>query len=421
MRFVHIADVHLDTPFSSRSPVVRDRLREATRGAFRAAVDLALKHEVHALLIAGDLFDGDRISFQTERFLVSQLARLTSTGIQVVYATGNHDPGTPGSRSLEIAWPEGVTVVAGAEPRRVRVEDRSGAAVGHVTAAGHETARESRDLAAGFPVPDGTVPEVGLLHTQVVGSVDEDAHHPYAPSALDRLTGAGYHYWALGHVHHRQVLSRRPAVHYPGNPQGRTPREDGPRGGLLVDLSDPDHPSATFHVLGPVRWARLRVSELGECRNLDDVVEVVARAWEDSPGARAAGTTETLLQLTLTGGSPLWRMFAERDELEALAQAVAGRLGLLWVDILPPRTHPVVEVSEHVDRPDVLGETLRLVDRILRRQEEVPELTDHELASPALRQVADRDAYVRSLLEGAQEDLLSRMLRRGEPTRTGDP
>ncbi len=411
MRFLHIADVHLDTPFSSRSAAVRERLREATRQAFRAAVDLALEENVHAFLIAGDLFDGDRVSFQTEAFLLGELERLTDAGIRVVYATGNHDPGSPGYRALDIAWPAGVEVVADATPRRIEVRDPNGDVVGFITAAGHETSRESRDLAGQFPRPPAELPEVAMLHTQVVGSVDGDAHHAYAPTTLDGLTRAGYHYWALGHVHHRQVLSASPAVHYPGNPQGRTPREDGPRGGLLVDLGRPDRPQAAFHALGPVRWARLRVSGLEDCHNLDDLVDAVAQAWTDNPGSRAAPTSETLLQLTLEGPSPLWRMLGQREELETLATAVSDRIGLLWVDVLPPRVHAVVQVQEHLDRSDVLGEALRLIGRSARGEEALPDLPDHEIAALSLGDIGDRTAYLTGLLEGAQEDVLARMVR----------
>src|SRR5690606_12087730 len=84
-RFVHIADVHLDTVFAARSDDVRRRLREAAREAFRRAVDLTLRSGAHALLIAGDLFDQDRISFATERFLAEELARLRNRGISVCY------------------------------------------------------------------------------------------------------------------------------------------------------------------------------------------------------------------------------------------------------------------------------------------------------------------------------------------------
>ena len=111
MRFIHAADIHLDTAFSSRSDEVRKRLREASRVAFERLVDLALAEQVHAVLLSGDLFDDGRLSFQTESFLLEQLHRLRQAVIPVVYATGNHDPGREGQRSAELAWPSNVTVV----------------------------------------------------------------------------------------------------------------------------------------------------------------------------------------------------------------------------------------------------------------------------------------------------------------------
>ena len=192
MRILHLADVHLDTSFSGRSPRVRDRLRRAVREAFRRAVDLALDRQVHVVLIAGDLFDGVRLSFESELFLVRELGRLSAAGIPVVYATGNHDPGS--SRRRHIPWPDGVTVVSDPVPRRLEVRDGEGAVVGWVTAAGHASSRETRDLAGAFPAPTGGLPEVAVLHAQVVDSRGADAHEPYAPTTRKTLVERGYHF-----------------------------------------------------------------------------------------------------------------------------------------------------------------------------------------------------------------------------------
>ena len=51
MRFLHLADVHLDTPFAGRSDEVRRRLQEASREALRNAVSRALAERVHAVLL----------------------------------------------------------------------------------------------------------------------------------------------------------------------------------------------------------------------------------------------------------------------------------------------------------------------------------------------------------------------------------
>ncbi|NIP58125.1 MAG: DNA repair exonuclease, partial [Gemmatimonadetes bacterium] len=281
MRFVHIADVHLDTPFGTRSRDVRERLRQASREAFRRAVGLALEEGAHAFLVAGDLFDGARLSFQTERFLLAELERLASAGVRVIYATGNHDPGRGGQRAHALEWPEGVTVIRDGEPVAVEVREPDGRLVGRVTGAGHETAREERDLAASFPDPAGGTPEVALLHTQVTGARAGEAHDRYAPSELDALRRAGYDYWALGHVHLRQELSATPPIWYPGSLQGRNPRETGPRGALLVDLREGGDASVEFQPLSPVRWERLEVRGLGSARSLDGLAGAVEGAWRE--------------------------------------------------------------------------------------------------------------------------------------------
>ena len=417
MRFIHLADVHLDTPFSSRSPEVRARLRTATREAFEAAVGLAIQEGVHAFLIAGDLFDGDRVSFETEAFVIGALDRLRGAGVQVVYASGNHDPGTPGNRAMHMAWPEGMVLVSDPSPRRVEVRDADGAPVGYVTAAGHASDRESEDLSARFPRPPSDLPEVALLHSQVVGSLDEAAHEPYAPSTLEGLRTAGYDYWALGHVHLCQELAAEPPIWYSGSMQGRTPREDGVRGCLLVDLSRRDRPSVTFRGLSPVQWVRLSVDGIEACRNLGDLVDVVSRAWSSDGQARAADPARTILHLTLAGPCPLWRLLAQREELDALGEAIVARLGLLWADAFAPRVHAVVELDEHTARPDVLGEVLRLVEAVESGAEPPPTPADHDLALSYVLGVPDPATYLAELLAGGQEDVLARLLQHGESGR----
>ena len=152
MRFIHLADLHLDTAFQSRSRAVREKLREAARTALASAVEEALARHVDAVLIAGDLFDGERLSIQTERFLVETLSRLVGGGVRVVYATGNHDPGGAAGHATRIEWPDGVTVIGTEEPHQIDIY-RGDEVVGRVTAAGHSKPRVSDDLSKAFPSP----------------------------------------------------------------------------------------------------------------------------------------------------------------------------------------------------------------------------------------------------------------------------
>ena len=417
MRFVHVADVHLDTSFAGRSEQVRRRLREASRDAFRRAVDLAIREDVHAFLVAGDLFDGERLSFRTERFLLEETARLGDHGITVVYATGNHDPGSPatgGPRSLP--WPPNVRVAADATPQRHLLSDASGQPVGYVTAAGHGTDREARDLSRLFPRPTGDLPEVGLLHTQVHSSLGADAHHPYAPSELSFLLRAGYDYWALGHVHVRQMLADDPPVWYSGSLQGRTHADRGERGALLVDLSDRDAPAVSFRALAPVRWETLDVDRLEGVSTLDELERHVQLAWrtarEADPGASGA---EWMVRVVLSGACPLWSELRADENRDLLSRELCELLGALDVAVTADAVHPVLALEDHRARIDVLGEALRLAAAVRRGEARLGGVDPSDLAGVSSDDRVTVDRYVRRLLEGIDGELAARLLEESAP------
>lgn len=411
MRFVHVADVHLDTSFAGRSESVRKRLREASREAFRSAVDLAVREDVHAFLVAGDLFDSERLSFTTERFLLEQAHRLGDHGITLIYATGNHDPGSPETGPRPLPWPPNVHVISDGTPRRIAVMGHEGACVGYVTAVGHSTSREQEDLSRRLPRPNGELPEVALLHTQVHATPGSEDHHLYAPSQLTFLIRAGFDYWALGHVHVRQLLSEDPPVVYPGNLQGRTPTDTGPRGAYLVDLTDRAAPALAFRPLAHVRWETLRVDGLQDADSLDRLVRRVTLAWNAlrSTDPTPPGT-EWMVRVALEGPSPLWKELRRDDDREVLAREIRQLLGVLDVTVLAEGIHPVVAVEEHRKRTDVLGEALRLLDAVRRGEERLPDFEPGTLGGTPLEDPRAVDRYVRGLLEGADGELAARLL-----------
>lgn len=422
MRFLHLADVHLDTPFAGRSDGVRRRLREASREALRAAVSCALVERVDVVLLAGDLFDGERLSFQTERFLLEELARLADAGVPVVYATGNHDPGRDAHRTRPLAWPPNLVMIGDTAPRTVTITGQDGRAVGLVTAAGHASRRETGDLAATFPpAPKGGLPHVALLHTQVRTSSGADEHEPYAPSDLLRLLASGHDYWALGHVHLRQCLAEGPAVHYPGNLQGRTHRESGPKGGLLVELERGTRARIEFRPFAPVRFETVVVTGLEQADTLDRLLARLRASWEEArrsdPGEPG---TEWVVRFRVSGGTPGWRRLRDEEERQVLARESAEDIGLLDVEIQAGPLHPVLDPDTHRSRIDVLGTALRLLEDVRAGRASVPGLQAEELAGLDRPDAGDAVAYVRELLEGAEGELIARMLEStGAPGRRG--
>ena len=93
-KFIHTADIHLDSPLHrleayEGAPVAE--IRQASRRAFENLIDLAVTESVDVVLIAGDLFDGDWKDYHTGLYFITQIHRLKAAGIAVFVVSGNHD------------------------------------------------------------------------------------------------------------------------------------------------------------------------------------------------------------------------------------------------------------------------------------------------------------------------------------------
>ncbi|HZK18520.1 MAG TPA: exonuclease SbcCD subunit D, partial [Clostridia bacterium] len=361
--FIHMADVHFDTPFASKDPAFRRFMRESTRAAFRAGVDLALRKKVNAFLIAGDLFDNNTLSFATERFLVEQLNRLKDADINVYYSPGNHDPWGSNFRLSQISWPANVHIFRTSEPETVPVVGEDGNTLALITGAGHEGNREGRNLAAAFPEcsPKG-VPHIGLLHTMVTGT-SEGEHERYAPSTLPDLVQKGYTYWALGHVHVRSILSQNPMIVYSGNLMGRNSRETGAKGAYLVEVDTTGQPRINFHTLAPVCWHDLTVGNLDEIRDLEGLEREIFNIVTGYLDERAQ-YGDPLLKINLSGPTPLFAELDNEDDRQTLTDLLKESLNLRFLEISVKGLVRQVDPAEYREGPHVLSEVLSLLDTL---------------------------------------------------------
>lgn len=415
IQFLHLADVHLDTAFDGRSAALREHLREALRTAFRRAVDCALDEDVRAVLIAGDLFDDDRLSVTTETFLVEQMERLAAEGIAVVYATGNHDPGGRAFRTSRIEWPENVRVVDHRSPTCIELSDSGGTQLATVVAAGHVSAQEQDNLAARFPEVDDRGLHVGLLHAHVTSAAQVEAHDRYAPCSVDDLRAADYDYWALGHVHTRQQVSDIPSAWYPGNLQGRTPRETGPRGGLLVTLRPEGAPEVEFRPFAPTRWEHLRLEALEEVETMQALLQSLQSVYQER--AEGATASDWLLRVDLVGPCPLADELSDPDQIEELEQVAADQLDVLDVEVRTRRLTPPVDVEAFRNETHLAGEVLSLLDAARSDDTILDEVAPEVLAGLAGDDPEERRAYLRSLFEGLDREAVTRLVEEEGRTR----
>jgi DNA repair exonuclease SbcCD nuclease subunit len=408
VRLLHLADVHLDTAFEGRSDALRAHLRDALRTAFERAVDCAIDEDVHAVLLAGDLFDDDRLSVTTEAFLVEQVTRLADADIDTIYVTGNHDPGGSGFRAAKIDWPDRFHYVDTREPTTIDLTDDDGATRATVVAAGHVDAHEDANLAARFPAAEGPGPTVGLLHAHVTAASQVEAHDRYAPCSVEDLQAPGYDYWALGHIHTRQRVDEAVPAWYPGNLQGRSPRETGARGGLLVTL-DGGAPEVEFRPFAPTRWEHLVLDDLADVDTVQALVQRVEAAHQDR--AQDATATEWLLRVTLRGPCPMADTLSSADQVAELEDVMARRLSgaVRDVEVRTRRLVPPVDPDAYRDDTHLLGEVLDLLDRAWTDDDALDAVAPDVVAGAPDDPEARRQ-YLRSLLEGLDREAVARLV-----------
>lgn len=371
-RFVHAADLHLDSPFKGLSALpasVRDRIRESSFEALQRLVRLAVEQRVDFVLISGDVYDlADRSLRAQLRF--QQAARtLSEHGIALYVIHGNHDPLHGDRASLD--WPDAVYFFGGETVETIMVRDREGDVIASISGISYVQAATTAPLASRFPRPRQDIYAIAMLHTNVDGAA---GHDNYAPSSLKELVQSGYSYWALGHIHTRQVLHEEPYVVYPGNTQGRSVKECGPRGCYVVDVDEEGHSTLVFHELSAVRWERQDISIEG----LEDEQQL-KYAFDRILAELAASCVNmpVVVRISLTGRGPLHRLLQTGtllqelvDELRAEQTEVAGAAGsFVWIESVKLHTGPEISLSSLRDQDSFVGDLLKLTDKLLADEE----------------------------------------------------
>ena len=410
-RFLHLADLHLETSFGGRA-ATRKRLRRAALEAFENAVDYAIDHRLHAVLAAGDLYDDPLLSLQTELAIQRQVQRLEEAGVWFLAVCGNHDPGGPRHRSIRLSLEtdpagaprERVHVFRDRHPQRVTVTDRDGTPVGVVVGAGHPSAAESDNLAARFPAVATDLPLIGLLHTHVESTPRAGQHDRYAPSGQRDFERAEYSYWALGHIHIRQCAVPGQPVHYAGNLQGRNPRETGAKGGLVVEAQSGVAAEPQFVPFAPVRWERVRVDRIADCASAHALVAQLS----ETLSALGAGRDELIVRIELVGETFLAPMLRRPEEREAIEEELQATTGALEIQLSAEGVVRPIDRNLLRESPSAIARALELIEQATRDDALLEELAPDDLATSV--DPSERIAYLQALLSELPEELIERSI-----------
>ncbi len=350
LRFIHTADIHLDSPLHrleayEGAPVAE--IRQASRRAFENLMDLALTESVDFVLIAGDLFDGDWKDYHTGLYFISQVRRLRDAGIRVFIIAGNHD--AAGQMTRHLPYPDNVHLFSSRKSETVAIESLQTAVHGRSYAAASVT----ENLALSYPGPVSGYVNIGLLHTSLTG---RPGHEPYAPCTLSDLAARGYDYWALGHVHGFEIAGHEPLVVFPGCIQGRHIRETGPKGCALVTVREGLPPDTVFHPLDVIRWESIHLDLTGAAGPEEALDILNARletlVMENDPIpliVRAAFTGKTAFHARIAGDPEYWRQAVRASAISAFGERV-------WIEKIRIETEPVQPPGQKSTDPGPLRE-----------------------------------------------------------------
>lgn len=329
-RFLQCGDLHLGTPFKylkSLGKQVDEFANRATYRSFEAIVDLALQEQVQAVIITGDIYDSETHNLEAQVRFAHECERLSQGHIPVFMVQGNHDPAE--SWSAHIDLPENVHVFSAQSAERVPLVAH-GRTLAYIY--GISCSRQNREEAvAKSLVAQADDPfSIGLFHGTVGASED---HELVGPAKLNELIDSGMDYWAIGHIHKRQVLHEYPHVVYAGNIQGLHRKEQGPKGCYIVDVTGNGHIHLNFHETGAVRFEHEDI-DISSLANQSEILEMIRHKKEMLRKLKRP----VLVDFTLTGEGPLsalcqeeevrqtWLMMSQEEERNKFAFIMPFRI-----------------------------------------------------------------------------------------------
>ncbi|MGQ3675107.1 metallophosphoesterase family protein [Xanthobacter sp. TB0139] len=406
-RFLHAADLHLDSPLRglARRGEMAGAFLEASRRALENLVEAAIHHQVAFVVIAGDIFDGDWKDFSTGQFFIRQMGRLAQADIRVFTLRGNHDAASVITKDLPI--PRNVHIFSEDAAETVTMPELNVALHGH----GFATRHVPRNIALDYPAARPGHFNIGVLHTSLTG---REGHEVYAPCSIPDLERSGYDYWALGHVHQREVVkNERPAIVYPGNLQGRHARETGPKGATLVEVQGGNITALTALTLDAARFERLEI-DLSGVTNMGSLHQLARTAL--LAAVEGAEGRPLAARLVLKGETPLHaHLLAHPGQIFEEMMALAAEAGTdvmvekVRLHTSDPQPHVSLSVTgfdafldEVAADPDFLAEISGTLDTL--RQKSPPHLPPFDELGPD-----GMDGLARRAIMAARDAILAHL------------
>jgi DNA repair exonuclease SbcCD nuclease subunit len=361
LKFIHAADLHIESPYrgiSNMKPELGGRLIKLGFKAFNNLINACIKNDIDFLLIAGDSFDSTNVSLSAQYRFIRGLQKLEEKNIPVYIVCGNHDPLISWIKSINL--PKNVHVFPGNKVSKV-VFEKDDKPLAHIFGVSFEEKEENRPLAEQFKVEDQAIFSVGLLHGTFAGM---EHKNPYCPMSMQHLQRSGMHYWALGHIHKREIINeQKPTVIYSGNLQGRHFNETGEKGVYLVEVDVKNNVNPSFISLSEVVFIReeIALEEEDTITSTMDKIEALKSQLIEEYGV-------VMLRLTLSGSTIAFSEFSDVHELQGLIDALNESVNyndhFVYLSKIENETRPIINWEERMQGDDFVADLMRRYEKI---------------------------------------------------------
>jgi DNA repair exonuclease SbcCD nuclease subunit len=305
-------------------------------------------------------------------FFANQMRRLADADIRAFIVRGNHDALSKISKAVSL--PKNVHIFRSSKPETV-VDKHIGFAIhGQSFATGAVT----DDLAAQYPDAHAGLLNIGLLHTALAG---REGHESYAPTTPEKLASKGYHYWALGHVHNREIVRENPWIVFPGNSQGRNARELGEKGCMFVEGdAEEGIRSVEFVATDVARWQHLTI-DVTDVTTLDDLQEEIQQAVRGA--VLVSGDHLLALRLSIGGRTTLHGRLSGSPEsfrADVCAWMNEASGGAAWLEKIKLSVSAPLDLAALAKRDDPFGMLLNRLDELATDPEALAKLAESVLS-----------------------------------------
>ena len=265
MKFVHMADMHFDVPFTvlNNRNKLGEKRRLEQREALKKVIEYIKENNIEYLFIAGDLYEHEYIRQTTIEYINNLFKEIPNTKIYIT--PGNHDPYINSSMYKTFKWNDNVFIF---DEKIKLIENPDCDIYGFGF---NDFYRRNSEL-ENFTIKNKEKINILITHGALNGGATEDME--YNPLNKNKLKEIGFDYVALGHIHKLDYNNEEnQRIVYPGSTISMGFDELGKHGVILGEL-DKENINLKFLPMDNKEFKELELN-ISEINSVEELIEKI--------------------------------------------------------------------------------------------------------------------------------------------------